>query len=563
MVPSYQALDGAPWYHFLHGNVPGHEIDFIYRPDVPQGPLTEQHFSHLARLMKDIEPPASGPYAFAIGNLSRDDTQHEPGHGGVALLFGLRIHGALDHAGRNDPPFAHAIAAIDRELDPATLRGSARAFHRRVLGATGPSGWYRDYVRCATEGPFAARRTLEDYVASFDDLPRPKPSAMGLRWISRDARLPKRVVIVHEDDASFDAVAWCAAKIAAMLYQSDLRWTSISNGREADVPNGISIRFVAQRDLVHDSAERIHRIHDIPEEEAEIARQLFDATAAAPEERPAMQGWRERYPDKRLTPAEELAVDTSHPSDEDSATTPRIGEEQVTPPPPPEPTSAPTVEANPNPREEPEDTLVMAPIAAPTAAAEPDEVSIDCSSFESTTPEPAAKESPAARVDATSDHLDDTPSELRRPRRLLVVAGLVVAASLLALAMAAIPTTAPPELAVPPERGAGAAEEPSIPGAGSPSEDTASTHRSAPGAAVKAPGPAQRGAVKPLPGKPSWPAKGAKRPSGQKQGQGGQRPPSQGAAAQPSTKQVPDLEIKVDTQPSAVFGALRETTPTP
>ncbi|MEO5730754.1 MAG: hypothetical protein ABI134_09310, partial [Byssovorax sp.] len=137
VVPSYQALDGAPWYHFLHGNVPGHEIDFIYRPDVPQGPLTEQHFSHLARLMRDIEPPARGPYAFAVGNLSRDDTQHEPGHGGVALLFGLRIHGALDHAGRNDPPFAHAVAAIDRELDPAILLESARAFHQRVLGATG------------------------------------------------------------------------------------------------------------------------------------------------------------------------------------------------------------------------------------------------------------------------------------------------------------------------------------------------------------------------------------------------------------------------------------------
>ena len=111
VVPSYRAPDDTPWYHFLHGNVPGHQIDFIYRPEVPQGQLSRQHFSHLSRLMKYIEPQTNGPYAFAIGNLSRDDTQYEPGHGGVALILGLRIRGVTDHAGRQDPPFAHGIAA--------------------------------------------------------------------------------------------------------------------------------------------------------------------------------------------------------------------------------------------------------------------------------------------------------------------------------------------------------------------------------------------------------------------------------------------------------------------
>src|SRR5688572_9540024 len=90
-VPTYRATEDTPWYHFLHGNVPGHQIDFMYRPEVPQGALSRQHFSHLARLMKYIEPQTNAAYAFAIGNLSRDDTQYEPGHGGLALLFGLRI----------------------------------------------------------------------------------------------------------------------------------------------------------------------------------------------------------------------------------------------------------------------------------------------------------------------------------------------------------------------------------------------------------------------------------------------------------------------------------------
>ncbi len=491
VVPSYQALDGAPWYHFLHGNVPGHEIDFIYRPDVPQGPLTEQHFSHLARLMRDIEPPASGRYAFAVCNLSRDDTQHEPGHGGVALLFGLRIHGALDHAGRNDPPFAHAIAAIDRELDPTTLLESARAFHQRVLGATGPSGWYRDYVRCATEGPFAARRTLEAYVTSFEDLPRPKPSRLGLKWTSNGAKRPRRVVIVHGNGTSFDAIAWCAAKLGAMLYQSDLRWTSISNGREADVPNGMSIRFVAQRDLVADPADKVYQLHEIPEDEAEIAWQIFDARAAAPEVRPVMQGWRERYS-----------------------------------------------------------------VTAPAAAKEPGEVSIDCSSFDFIAPEPAAKESPVAQVDGPGDPPDDAPIDPRHSRRLLVGAWLAGGALLIALAMTATPTTAPQEPSAPQEHGAGALVAPPSPIVALPSKGTDSGRQNRPVPLADASDPTQRVAVKPPQEKTHWPAKGGKNQRTPKQGPGNQPPPGQEAAAQPSGNPGPAPE-------SAVFGAKRETMPTP
>lgn len=556
VVPSYQALDGAPWYHFLHGNVPGHEIDFIYRPDVPQGPLTEQHFSHLARLMRDIEPPARGPYAFAVGNLSRDDTQHEPGHGGVALLFGLRIHGALDHAGRNDPPFAHAIAAIDRELDPTILLESARAFHQRVLGATGPSGWYSDYVHCATEGPLAARRTLEAYVTSFEDLPRPKPSTMGPKWTSRGAKLPKRVVIVHGNDASFDAIAGCAAKIVAMLYQSDLRWTSISNGREADVPNGMSIRFVAQRDLVDDPAENVHQIHEIPEEEAEIARQLFDAKAAAPEVRPAMQGWRERYSDKRITSMENHAEDPPRPSEQAPASIARIDEEQEARSSSPEPMPAITSEANESLPEDREDTLVIKPVEAPAAAKEPDEVSIDCSSFDLIAPEPAEKDRLVAQVDGPGDPLDDAPIEPRRSRRLLVWFGLAGCASMIALAMAAIPTTAPPESTVPPEPGAGALVEPPPPIAAPLSEDTASAPRNAAAPTANALGHTQIAPGKSPWVKPPLPAKGGKKPSSSKQGPGSQRPPSLGATPQPPGNPGPVSE-------SAVFGATRKDMPTP
>ena len=223
VVPTYRETEDPPWYHFLHGNVPGHQIDFMYRAEVPQGPLTRQHFSHLARLMKYIEPQAGCPYAFAIGNLSRDDTQHEPGHGGVALMFGLRIQGVTDHAGRQDPPFAHAVAAIDRDLDRTELLAAAGVFHRHVLAAAQSAEWYRSYVRCAAEAPAGMTGVLADYVAGFDDLPAPAPSALGLKWTVGETTPPARVVIVHDDDAPFGMIAACAAKIAAVLFPSDIR----------------------------------------------------------------------------------------------------------------------------------------------------------------------------------------------------------------------------------------------------------------------------------------------------------------------------------------------------
>jgi len=302
VVPTYREADDTPWYHFLHGNVPGHQIDFMYRAEVPQGPLTRQHFSHLARLMKYIEPQAGAPYAFAIGNLSRDDTQHEPGRGGVALMFGLRIQGITDHAGRQDPPFAHAVAAIDRQLDRSELLAAAGVFHRHVLATAQSAEWYRSYVHCAAEAPEGMKDVLAEYVAGFSDLPSPAPSSLGLKWTVGESTPPARIVIVHDDDAPFGMIAECAAKIAAVLFPSDIRWSAISNGREADLPNGVTVRLVAASNVTAaDEARGVHRIEEIPDDEAEIARQLFgvESTAAiavaVAAAKPAARGWRDKY----------------------------------------------------------------------------------------------------------------------------------------------------------------------------------------------------------------------------------------------------------------------------
>lgn len=283
VVPTYEAPEGCCWYHFLHGNVPGHEIDFIYRPDVPQGALTRQHFSHLSRLVRYIEPRSRSACAFAIGNLSRDDTHYEPGHGAVALIFGLRIRGAKDHAGRQDPPFCHAVAAVDRHLDQASLLEATVAIHRRLLpdeeSTAEGSGWYHTYVR-HTQSPQALRTLLRDYVAEFDELRAPRVSGLGLRWTMGDRSPPKRVVIVHGEGETFEVVAACAARIAGVLVESDIQWSVISSGREADLPSGVSVRFVPEQEAgAGEAGVRVVRCEAVPEDPEEIAEQLFGAQA--------------------------------------------------------------------------------------------------------------------------------------------------------------------------------------------------------------------------------------------------------------------------------------------
>lgn len=296
-VPTYELGPGAAWFHFLHGNVPGHQIDFIYRPKVPQAPLTRQHFSHLSRLVKYIEPRHGAAYAFAIGNLSRDDTQYEPGRGGIALIFGLRIKGATDHAGRQDPPFCHSAVLVDRHLDGEAMYATATQFYQKLLpdeeSRAEGSGWYHTYVRYA-QHPDALVPLLRGYLADFEDLYTPAPSRLALRWSVEGSTPPRRVVIVYPDRADFATIAYCMARIANVLVESDVPWTAISNGREQDVVGGLTVRFVPRREATSEPSDVVLMyLEQVPENAADIAAQLFNArdvsAAQASAPRP---GWR-------------------------------------------------------------------------------------------------------------------------------------------------------------------------------------------------------------------------------------------------------------------------------
>jgi hypothetical protein len=300
VVPRYRAPDDAIWYHVLHGNVPGHQIDFMYCPEVPHGAFSQTHFGHLARLMKYIEPREHAPYAFALGNLSRDDVQHEPGHGGIALIFGLRVEGVLDHAGRAMPPYAHGIVAVDRALDQTTLRSAALTLHQHLLPGDNQSRGdasgklYRRYARAARRSPETVERLLRKYIDGFTALPRPEPSRLTWSYIADEPAPPERVTIVHPDDEPFTSIARTAARLGAMLYRSNLKWTTISSGREPTIAGGVSIRFVPASEATADPTGLVVPIEDIPGDEATMAQVLFGVRPRAAAARPVRVGWRER-----------------------------------------------------------------------------------------------------------------------------------------------------------------------------------------------------------------------------------------------------------------------------
>lgn len=301
VVPTYRAPDGVVWYHVLHGSVPGHQIDYILRPELPQGDLKQQHFIHLSRSLKYIEPCHGSDFAFALVNLSRDDTQHEPGRGGVGIILGLRVRGAKDHAGRPDPPFSHAIVSVGRALDRGLLEETALSFYSHVLGGKALDGngtiFYKAFAASAKSSPNACD-LISRYIGTFADLPRPARGAATHIWQAGGSQLPRRVVILHESDVPFSMIARSAARIAAMLYRSDIRWTSITTGREGDIPNGVSIRIVSRQAakliglLRGEAGDRVIHVEDVPEREEDIARELFGAALVQqyPRGSPALPG---------------------------------------------------------------------------------------------------------------------------------------------------------------------------------------------------------------------------------------------------------------------------------
>jgi hypothetical protein len=320
-VPQYRAPDDAAFYHFLHGTVPGHQIDYMYCPEVPQGALAQTHFGHLTRLIRYIEPRQGAPYGFALGNLSRDDVQHEPGHGGVAIMFALRVPGVTDHAGRDMPPYAHCIVAVDRHLEYVQLVEAMIRLYRRFLereDADHQRGeFYRTYAAIMQQEPEAAAAFLGNTIAEIADIPRPPRSALGFDFeLDPEAPPPPaRIYVIHGDGETFSTLAHFAAIMGAALYRSNVKWTSITTGREIEISGGTSLRFVPESEAHTVSGGPIHRLDDLPDDEAELIRLLFGARRRVEQVTARHQGWREKLAAQRPGRSERPAAAGGPPSD--------------------------------------------------------------------------------------------------------------------------------------------------------------------------------------------------------------------------------------------------------
>jgi len=279
VAPAYQAPPGVPWLHAIHGHVPGHGRDFIFCPEAPQGAFTPTHREQLARLMSAIAPREGSPFAFAIGNLSRDDRQHDPGHGALALIFGFRVSEEAEDGGPQDVPFSHAIVAVDREMLHRTLLDASLALYSYLSGyAEGghtPAAFYRAYVRGMKQRPDKVPDLLQRYVTAFGKLPAPLPSLFGDAWAASADAPRGRVFILHDPDEPFGSLVHAAAKLVTVLYRSSLRWTAISCGGAVNLPGGPSIEFVASIPADFSPQDRVVRLEDLSDEEEIIAEEFL------------------------------------------------------------------------------------------------------------------------------------------------------------------------------------------------------------------------------------------------------------------------------------------------
>lgn len=228
----YLPTPGECWYHVLYGHVPRHQMDTILRPVIPTQKLHPQHFAQLQPYIKLVMPPLDESFAFALCNLSCEDSQHQPGRGGLAMVVSNRVSGLRDHALRDSLVFAHAALAIDERFTPELLTEAALRLQQFVQEQGVP--WYRSYY---TGGQADSPESAQAYLRRLHALPRPEPDAIGTTW-HVDAPPPHNLLLIECGDAPFEDIALCIARIGSVLYRTDLRWASISTGME-EIPRRV------------------------------------------------------------------------------------------------------------------------------------------------------------------------------------------------------------------------------------------------------------------------------------------------------------------------------------
>lgn len=294
----YQPLPGERWYHILFGHVPRYQMEFILRPELPYRKFRPQHFAHLGPQIKFLSPSPMQNAAFAIGNLSSNDTQHIPGRGGLSLLVTTRVAELRDHAQRESPVFAHGLVAVDELMVEATLAQTLSVFLQHVLQEG--QGFYRGYY---TSGQADNLDRVQGYIRSLRDLPvlddDNQPAAVFVQYI-RDEPPPYNQILVDCRQIDVSRIVALMARLAVLLYRSNLKWSTVTTGSEPFEPRlhqgadfGVGVRLLCEgvsdeaierhlRDAQPQSRAVLLGQDDLPSDDDELAARLFGASVLRP-----------------------------------------------------------------------------------------------------------------------------------------------------------------------------------------------------------------------------------------------------------------------------------------
>jgi hypothetical protein len=255
------------WHHFLYGNPTG---GFIHRPPSRERGLSRQHERQVARILKRLSPRSAFEPAFAIANLTREDSAG--GGGGIVIAVATSTPDFSGRIPNGEMAFCHAIAIVDRYLDAQVIFDALSTLYKAILPDEDGIWFARTYRRHAKD-PAVASALVGSYLSEFDVLlPSPREYPTALRWTDMRLDGPQRMQIAHALDAPFDALARAAARIAAVLVASDVPWAWISTGRETDARDGLRVHFVpAGETLAEENGGPITLLEDLPDEDEELA----------------------------------------------------------------------------------------------------------------------------------------------------------------------------------------------------------------------------------------------------------------------------------------------------
>ncbi|MEY3212858.1 MAG: hypothetical protein RIT28_3339, partial [Pseudomonadota bacterium] len=259
----------ATWHHYLHGDQSDEAVGWLCRPERRPILVNSEHLRHLQELLEVYAGVTiSDRPALSVANLSQSDPNLQAGQGALCVAVHLRVP-----AEEGSPPrVGHGLLTVKRQLQPAALGDTLRTL-AKLSGAFAPSGerGLEDaYLRfLVAEAPQEARAAWLDYLSAFDAaLPVAPISDPEHEWIPQsDARMPERIAVLGRGADDHGRVLEVMAGLAAVLYQSSVRWGELTTARRVPADReGLVIQLLADSE----PAALVERAVPLAELEGEV-----------------------------------------------------------------------------------------------------------------------------------------------------------------------------------------------------------------------------------------------------------------------------------------------------